>query len=143
MVNTDQMALEALRNLTDKANVAAFPFTRGDATKADEAIAALEARIAQGVEPVKREYLQPADLGDLMRFQETTDDSEGYDISKTAIKRLVELGVMQSHGFGKYSITAFGHFALEHMFSQKPALPLMTNDDRDCAAITKPPGATT
>lgn len=87
------------------------------------------------------EYLQPADLGDLMRFQETTDDSQGYDISKTAIKRLAELGVVQSHGFGTYGITAFGHFALESMFSQKPSLPLMTNDDRDRAAIQKAEGA--
>lgn len=91
----------------------------------------------------ERKYLQPADLGDLMRFQETTDDSEGYDIGKPAVKRLAELGVLQSHGFGTYGITAFGHFALEHMFSQRPSLPLMTNDDRDRAAIAKAPGATT
>lgn len=83
------------------------------------------------------EYLQPADLGVLMRFQETTDDSEGYDIGKPAVKRLADLGVLQSHGFGKYSITAFGHFALESMFSQKPSLPLMTDDDRTRAAIAK------
>ncbi len=84
-----------------------------------------------------RNYLQPADLGDLMRFQETTDDSEGYDIGKPAIRRLVELGVVQSHGFGTYSMTAFGHFAMEHMFKQSPLLPLMTNDDRDRAAKAK------
>lgn len=86
-----------------------------------------------------RDYLQPADLGDLIRFQETTDDSEGYDIGKPAIRRLAELGVVQSHGFGTYSMTAFGHFAMEHMFKQSPLLPLMTNDDRDRAAIAKEP----
>lgn len=84
-----------------------------------------------------REYLEPADLGDLMRFQETIDDCEGYDIGKSAVKRLAELGVLQNHGFGKYSITAFGHFVLEHMFLQNPTLPLMTNGDRDRAAIAK------
>lgn len=86
-----------------------------------------------------RNYLQPSDLGDLMRFQETTGDSEGYDIGKPAIRRLAELGVVQSRGFGTYGITAFGHFVLEHMFEQTPKLPLMTNDDRDRAAMTKEP----
>ena len=76
------------------------------------------------------DYLQPADLGDLMRFQETTDD-DSYDIGKPAVKRLASLGVLESHGFGKYSLTAFGHFALEHMFGQEPKLPLLTNSDRD------------
>lgn len=112
----------------------------GDAWKHGKACAAPTAWFAEPAPQAvnaDREYLQPADLGDLMRFKETTDDSEGYDISKTAIKRLAELGVVQSHGFGTYGITAFGHFALESMFSQKPSLPLMTNDDRDRAAIQK------
>lgn len=104
-------------------------------TKVWEVAATQPALPDAGLDSQKREYLQPADLGDLMRFQETTDDSEGYDIGKPAIKRLAELGVVQSHGFGKYSMTAFGHFALEHMFCQNPRLPLITNDDRDVAAI--------
>lgn len=78
-----------------------------------------------------RDYLQPGDLGDLMRFEETVSDDESYDIGKPAVKRLASLGVLENHGFGRYSITAFGHFALEHMFEQKPKLPLMTNSDRD------------
>lgn len=104
-----------------------------DLTKKDAEIAALRK------DKELRDYLQPADLGDLIRFQETTDDSEGYDIGKPAIRRLAELGVVQSHGFGTYSMTAFGHFAMEHMFKQSPLLPLMTNDDRDRAAIAKEP----
>lgn len=94
------------------------------------------AAIACQVDAVRRNYLNPADLGDLMRFQETTEDDEGYDIGKPAIKRLAELGVVQSHGFGKYSLTEFGGFVLDHMFGQNPALPLMTNEDRNRAAIT-------
>ena len=82
-------------------------------------------------DPRNRDYLTEGDLGSLMRFQETTDDREGYDIAKSAIKRLADLGVVQSHGFGKYSVTAFGSFALEHSFLQNPALPLVTDMDRD------------
>lgn len=117
----------------DKADVAWFH---------EEHYTATPLFLAAGAQPdtkeladTTRNYLQPADLGDLMRFLETTDDGEGYDIGKQAIKRLADLGVVQSHGFGRYSMTAFGHFALEHMFKQSPSLPLMTDDDRDRAAI--------
>ena len=74
-------------------------------------------------------YLQDSDLCNLIRFQETTDDNEGYDIGKAAINRLAELGAVRSHGFGRYSLTCFGHFILEHQFLQHPSLPLKTNTE--------------
>ena len=93
---------------------------------------------AQGI-TTPRKYLQDADLGDLMRFQETTDDGEGYDIGEASIARLSELGCLERHGRGKFSITVFGSFVLEHMFSQDPELPLMTDTDRSLAVPWRKP----
>jgi hypothetical protein len=84
------------------------------------------------------DYLQPTDLGDLMRFQETTDDGEGYDIGKPALRRLAGLGAVQCRGFGKFSVTAFGYFVLEHMLKQHPlrkgAAGVSTQAARDALA---------
>lgn len=80
------------------------------------------------------DFLQPNDYYLLHRFIETTEDGEGYDITKVEIKRLADLGVVQSHGFGKYSVTMFGHWVHERYWEQNPSLPLKTNTDRDVEA---------
>lgn len=79
-------------------------------------------------------FLQEDDYHLLHRFIETTDDDESYDIGNDAVKRLADLGVVQSHGFGRYSVTMFGHWVHERYWHQNPSLPLMTNSDRDRAA---------
>lgn len=79
-------------------------------------------------------FLQEADQHALHRFIETTEDDEGYDIGKDAVKRLAELGVVSNHGFGRYGVTAFGYWVHERYWHQNPSLPLMTNSDRDEAA---------
>lgn len=76
-------------------------------------------------------FLLHNDFCDLHRFFETSDDDESYDIPKDRMKRLAALGVVQHSGFGRYSITAFGHYVHELCWEQKPALPLLLNDDRD------------
>lgn len=86
-------------------------------------------------QPATPNFLSEADQGWLHRFIETTDDDESYDIGKDAIKRLAELGVVQSHGFGRYSVTSFGWWAHEVYWEQSPSLPLQTNSDRDRAAL--------
>ena len=86
-------------------------------------------------------YCTPNTTQKARKPHKCTNCGEAIDIGKPVVKRLTHLGVLQSHGFGKYSITAFGHFALEHTFAQKPSLPLMTNDDRDHAVIAKVGGA--
>lgn len=78
-------------------------------------------------------FLQENDYHLLHRFIETSEDDESYDIGKDAIRRLAELGVVQSHGFGRYSVTMFGHWVHERYWHQNPGLPLMTNSDRDRA----------
>lgn len=89
-------------------------------------------------------FLQEEDQQLLDRFIETTEDNEGFDIGKDAIKRLANIGVVESLGFGQYCVTMFGYWVHEHYWHQSPSLPLKTNADRDAnarAAIAKATGA--
>lgn len=58
--------------------------------------------------------LQERDLKSLKRFFECCDDpdSGGHDVSKEAMTRLREIGVVESKGFGRHQITAFGDYVL-------------------------------
>ena len=98
-----------------------------------------------GSEPVTgTPFLQEEDQHLLDRFIETTEDNEGFDIGKEAIKRLANLGVVESLGFGRYGVTVFGYWVHAHHWHQNPSLPLKTNLDRDVdarAAIAKVTGA--
>ena len=76
-------------------------------------------------------YLQEADQHLLHRFIETTEDDESFDIGKDAVKRLANLGVVESCGFGRYGVTMFGYWVHENFWHQNPSLPLKTNADRD------------
>ncbi|WP_182343295.1 hypothetical protein [Comamonas koreensis] len=76
-------------------------------------------------------YLQQSDQHLLHRFIETTEDDESFDIGKDAVKRLANLGVVESCGFGRYGVTMFGYWVHEHYWHQNPSLPLKTNADRD------------
>lgn len=69
--------------------------------------------------------LQPTDLAALKRFHEATEDDEGYDIGKDAIRRLSALGCVQGHGFGRYSLTAFGSWVVGAWVET----PLVTAED--------------
>lgn len=66
-------------------------------------------------------YPQSKDLAALTRFRETTDDGQSYDIGKDACKRLADLGCLQSHGFGRYSVTSFGDWVLAQEQAPLPA----------------------
>ena len=44
------------------------------------------------------------------RFNETCEDGEEYDVPKTMMKRLAEIGVIHHTSRGIYGITKFGHF---------------------------------
>lgn len=76
-------------------------------------------------------YLQKSDQYLLYRFIETAEDDESFDIGKDAVKRLANLGVVESCGFGRYGVTMFGYWVHEHYWHQNPSLPLKTNADRD------------
>lgn len=77
-------------------------------------------------------WLQANDMAALERFAETTDDDESYDIGKEAVQRLAGFGCLRSHGFGKYSITDFGHYVLND-WSLARELPFKSQSERDAA----------
>ena len=74
-------------------------------------------------------WLQANDMAALERFAETTDDDESYDIGKDAVQRLAGFGCLRSHGFGKYSITDFGHYVLND-WSLARELPFKSQSER-------------
>lgn len=80
--------------------------------------------------PVEVDWLQQTDLEALERFEETASDSQGHDIGKAAVARLAGFGCLQSHGFGVYSITEFGHFVMDD-WEHARALPFRTQAERD------------
>lgn len=72
------------------------------------------------------DFLQEHDLAWLIRFCETAEDDNSYDTPKDALKRLLELGVVRSLGFGRCETTSFGDWLIEQHFEQSPSLPLKT-----------------
>lgn len=78
---------------------------------------------------IASEILQEHDLAWLIRFKETSEDDNSYDTPKDALKRLFELGVVRSLGFGKCEITSFGDYLISQHFDQVAELPLKTASD--------------
>jgi hypothetical protein len=76
----------------------------------------------------KQNFLSEDDFAMLFTFAEQVDDcdADGYTANKSDVKRMAELGVIQSHGFGRYSVTAFGSWLIETEYLQNPSLPLKT-----------------
>jgi len=84
--------------------------------KSEKAIKALEEALAkqeQG-EPVAWPVLNIEEREALERFNETCEDGQEYDVSKSMMKHLAELGVVYSAGFGRYGFTEFGRAGLNH-----------------------------
>lgn len=48
--------------------------------------------------------LTEQELKAALRFYATTEDGEGYDVRKPMMKRLAELGLVNKHPFGRYSV---------------------------------------
>lgn len=74
------------------------------------------------------EYLFEGDMKALKRFCECCEDSDadGHDVPKDAMRRLTEIGVVRSVGFGRHETTAFGDFITDRW----EGLPLRTYVDR-------------
>lgn len=73
--------------------------------------------------------IQDADLKALLRFNETCDDGEGYDIGKDAMSRLVELGLASKGPHSIRYITAFGRWVIEREEGDITEPTLKTEDD--------------
>jgi len=79
------------------------------------------------------EFITEEDFSLLFDFNAQAEDSEsgGYSIGKDEMKRLAELGVVQSLGFGRYGVTAFGSWIIERKFEQDVRLPLRTSSEHE------------
>lgn len=53
------------------------------------------------------------DIKHLMRFHETTEDGEGYDVPKPIMKRLASIGLIGHSSAGRYFITDFGQSVID------------------------------
>lgn len=42
------------------------------------------------------------------RFCECVEDSEGFDVDKDMMRRLADIGLVRSQGFGRYTTTSYG-----------------------------------
>lgn len=76
--------------------------------------------------------IQAADLKSLLRFNETSEDGEGYDIDGEAMKRLIELGLVAKERAGMRVITSFGMWVIAREHGEAVAM-LETQRDRDLA----------
>jgi len=100
-------------------------FTSSELTEILEAQPAPAAPLSDAKD---REFISEEDFSTLFHFNEQAQDSEadGYTASKEEMKRLAELGVVQSLGFGRYGVTSFGSWLIEKRFEQDTRLPLRT-----------------
>lgn len=61
---------------------------------------------------------------DLIRFHETCEDSQPYDVSKEGMKSLARIGLVRSLGFSRYELTDVGSatvYKLLEFLRHKPA----------------------
>ncbi|EDR6114668.1 hypothetical protein GK75_002362 [Salmonella enterica subsp. enterica] len=73
--------------------------------------------------------LQEQDINALMRFNETCEDGEGYDIGAEAMARLVEIGLASKGPHGIRSITPFGQWVINAREGEVDLEPLKTEED--------------
>ena len=72
----------------------------------------------QPIDGVPRELLIPIEITahhteDLLRFFDTCEDDQGYDVPKPRMKSLARVGLIRSTGFSRYEITDLGYSAVE------------------------------
>lgn len=73
-------------------------------------------------------FLTEEDFAVLFQFYSQAEDFEadGYTTRKEDMKRLAEIGAVNSLGFGRYAVTSFGAWLVDTAFHQSPSLPLRT-----------------
>lgn len=86
-----------------------------------------------------RQWLSDDDAADLFTFatQASDHEADGYTALRARMKRLAELGVVQHHGFGRYSVTSFGKYVLDDHFDEARPLPLRTTEEINRAQAQK------
>jgi hypothetical protein len=59
---------------------------------------------------------------DILRFFDTCEDNQGYDVPKPRMKSLARLGVIRSTGFSRYEITGAGDSLIEKLCEPAPVV---------------------
>lgn len=67
-------------------------------------------------------------LSALLRFCETCEDGQAYDVPKSMMKALAAIGVVQHMSAGIYSITEFGEAVIEKAGQSVPTFGDMESD---------------
>lgn len=88
---------------------------------------------APPVPEIKLSLLQSRDLEALIRFNETCEDGEGYDLSNDKMDRLIELGVVRKIKGSIREITTLGEMYIDINYHKSPEKYLMTEKDRAAA----------
>jgi len=86
-------------------------------------------------EPANNALLTTPELAALTRFCETCEDGEGYDVPKTMMQRLAQIGVVRHLSRGIYNITEFGETVVDtHPAPFTPITAVLLSDDEafDC-----------
>lgn len=114
---------------------------KDDAARYGAEIMALESTQPQQIAEPASQWVSVGDFANLLTFHDQAGDcdADGYTVNKDAMRRLAELGVVQSFGFGRYSVSSFGAWLIEAHFEQHPGLPLQTAAEWNKA---QPVGAT-
>ncbi|SFE88039.1 hypothetical protein [Paracidovorax wautersii] len=94
-------------------------YTEASATRPSKPHDAAEAITPSDTEN-RSQWLSPEDMAALERLDETFSDGEGYDLPKSQMVRLADLGVVRHHSAGRYSITSFGRWVLGSRVLRKP-----------------------
>ena len=63
--------------------------------------------------PVNNAFLTASEMAAFNRFLETCEDGEGYDVPKSMMQRLAQIGVVRHLSRGIYTITEFGQSVID------------------------------
>ena len=93
-----------------------------------DAIDMLQGLLAQPEQmPVNNAFLTTPEMAAFSRFLETCEDGEGYDVPKSMMHRLAQIGVVRHLSRGIYNITEFGQSVID----TAPVAPIGADDVTD------------
>lgn len=69
----------------------------------------------ENIENISLPEISSDEIVALLRFKETCDDGEDYDVEKSMMKRLETIGVINHILAGYYEITKYGFFVLNNI----------------------------
>lgn len=74
---------------------------------------------------------------DLIRFHETCEDSQPYDVSKEGMKSLARIGLVRSLGFSRYELTDVGSAAVYKLLEFLRSKPAAQHQGEPVACLVR------